>query len=451
MSKIMILSSSPQRDKLVDLLLAERLKALGNEVYLQSIPVGAQKAILEIQPNIIVAPPIRQRFAYDLMETAGKFGIGIVIRHIEPGCDTEDLEKMPEFWQKVLLLIRPVAVKLELFWSRTEPEFVKTHGIKTPVVAVGAFVADVYKDKKLSRKVCAKNELFSRHKLDLNKRLLLVSSPWGLIDQAPDNLDKTAELCWQDLEARNKWCAMITGLSRRLSDKWNILATLHPKLAREFYKKSLAEIPIDTSSTATELLFHSDALVHAGSTMAIEMHWLNKPSYQFGDVNSLDLPDGNWWQRRGCAISKVSPYCLDVDTLANAIENTTEGSNANPEAVKVLEQGRYGLMDGRATERAAKLINRIDGEFKLYWPEPLLNYDQLFIFKNASRMLVQVKCMICDGIFCVVDKKWLDEINKAYNTNIAFPKDNACPHCASVISRIEPIEKPIRNLVPKMQ
>jgi len=357
---------------------------------------------------------------------------------------------MAEFWAKVLLLIRPASVKLELFWSDTEVKYVKNHGIKTHSAVVGAFVADIYKDKKLLKKIPAKTELFSRHQLDKDKKLLLVSSPWGFIDCAPDNPDKSSHLCSQDAEARDKWCVMIKELHAH--QKWNVLATLHPNLDIELYKKKLSPIPIDTSCTATELLIHSDYLIHSGSTMAVEMHWLNKPAFQFGDVNSLDMPDGNWWQRRGSAISQVSPYFIETGHVIAAIESTEATSNANAEAIRALEEGRYGKMDGKATERAAKLINQIEGEFKLYWPEPTLDYDQLFLFKNVNKIVSKIRCNICEKFFFIINEKWLKNFNETYKIEpaIDIPDDKACPHCAHSIARIQPFEQPLRNPNPQI-
>jgi len=443
--KILILTSSPQRDKLIDILLAEKLKAKGNEVYVRSIPIGARKALLEIQPNVIISPPIRQRFAYDLTETAGKFGMGVVIRHVEPSCDEQDLENMGEFWKKVLLLIRPPSLNLEIFWSDTEINFIRKHGIRTRAVAVGAFVADIYKDKSqhknIRKQIPDKASLFKKYQLSPEKPLVLISAPWGLIDLAPDNSDKSATLCSQDEQAKEKWCQMVKTLGVHLKD-WNILTTLHPRLDIEAYRKNLPGIPIDTTSTATELLVHSDCLIHAGSTMSVEMHWLNKPSFQYGDVNSLELPDGNWWQRRDCPISQISPYFTDIGEMIKAVQNT-EKSNANVEAIKLLEEGRYGKMDGKATERAANLINEIDGEFKYYWPESTIDYDQLFVFKKPGKAINKILCNVCEKDFYVVSKEWLEQLNKMRKITppIEFPTDNACPHCAHNIAKTVPIER----------
>ena len=107
MSKILILSASPQRDMLIDKLLKEQLEKLGNEVFIRQTPVGARQSILDVQPDILVSPPIRNTFAYDICEEAACFGVAVAIRHVEPGCDCNDIEKFTAGWKRALLWPRP--------------------------------------------------------------------------------------------------------------------------------------------------------------------------------------------------------------------------------------------------------------------------------------------------------------------------------------------------------
>jgi len=435
--RILILSSSPQRDRLIDEIMAEKLRARGNEVFVRPLPVGSRKAVLELQPNVVVLSPVRQRFAWDFTDTLCKFGIGVVLRHIEPGCDEEDLEVMQEKWKKILLLIRPPAIKLELFWSACEPEFVRRNGLNTPYAVVGAFVADIYKDKKLSKRICKKDDLFKKHNLDPRKKTLLISSPWGLLEITPDASDQTsASLQQQDIVARDRWCEMVRYVSGALGPEWQVLTTLHPTVEITPYAERLRGIPIDRTSMAAELLVHCDALVHAGSTMALEMHWLKKPAFQFGDVNSLDLPDGNWWQRRGCAISQISPFTTDPRELVKWVVGSKPATNASLTAIEKLEKGRYGSMDGKAIDRAVALIDQVEGEFKTFWPQAPNNYDQTFLFKDPGAITARIRCNICENIFFVIHPQWIERLNHEQKSNITMPRDKACPYCAHNIAEI---------------
>ena len=145
-------------------------------------------------------------------------------------------------------------------------------------------------------------------------------------------------------------------------------------------------------------------LVHAGSTMAIEMHWLKKPSFQFGDVNSIDMPDGNWWQRAGTPISQVSPFFTDTKVMADAIKDANDGSNASDKAIQELEAGRYGKMDGNATKRAASLINELSGDCNIKWPTSCLATDTSHTIKDINNYYSTVMCSVCDEPFLMANQ-----------------------------------------------
>ncbi len=347
MSKILILTSSPQRDKQIDELLKKELESLGNEVFVRSVPINAREEILELKPDILVTPPIRNFFAYNLTETAARFGIAVALRHIEPSCDESDIEIMPDHWRKQLLIQRPKDIKLELVWSSIEIDYVKTFcDLTHKMVPVGAFVADIYKvSPEKDSKFCEKYEL------DCNRQTILISSPWGLSDSDSDRLGSSTHILLNDTAARDKWVEMVKELQAEIGENYNILATLHPGILKPgCYKEAMdaLNIPIDVESTAAYLLTNCDYLVHSGSTMAIEMHWLNKPAFQFGDVNSIEMPDKNWWHQKDSPISKVSPFFITGKEIAEAIKKSSHTSNANAEAIKKLEEGRYGSMDGNS-------------------------------------------------------------------------------------------------------
>jgi hypothetical protein len=443
MSKILILTASPQRDKLIDGLLKERLEKMGNEVKLHQVPVGARKAILDYRPDVLVAPPIRNYFAFDLLGYTKRCGAAIVIRHIEPSCDKEDLENMSDHYKTVLAIGRPDNTDLEMFWSDVEIDFLESTGnapANINMVPIGAFVTDIYKNKKICDSLTDREGFNKKHNLDNGKETILISAPWGLVDSDSDNMGQSAVL-WRDgnQEAVGKWLNMATELKNVAGNRYNLLATLHPLVPMEKYKQALAGIGIevDVTTTATELLLNIDYLIHAGSTMAMEMHWLDKPAFQFGDVNSLDMPDGNWWQRRGTPISQVSPFFLDTKTLIEAIDKSDK-SNANESAIKKLEEGRYGKMDGKATERAAKLINDLSGKFEITWPPPAVDQTTIFGARDLRAFATKYHCRICEETFHAINQKWFDGVANTYKDQIkgrlvvhnVFP----CPWCGSPVS-----------------
>ena len=436
MSKILVLTSSPQRDKLVDELLKKELESLGNEVIVRPIPYGAREAILEIKPDILVVPPVRNHFAYDLTEVAARYGIAVAIRHIEPSCDEDDINNMDDGWRKRILIRRPEDIKLELVWSPVEMEYVEMFcNPPHKMVAVGAFVADVYKSGELQRDI----GFHEKYGFDPNKPTVLASSPWGLCDSDSDKLGSSTTMMLGDIEARNRWLDMIKGLKEAIGDTHNILATLHPGLMRsDVYQNVLGSIsvPIDIKSTATYLLTNSDYLVHSGSTLAVEMHWLNKPSFQFGDINSLEMSDGNWWHQKNTPISQVSPFFENGGDIADAIAASDNKSNANIGAIEKLEKGRFGLMDGNATSRAAAEIDNLKGSFRLAWPKPTFKSRSPLAMVDRSELFLRPICPICKEQFWLATKKYLELFTDDFKLPkpLLMPPTFECPSCGSPLS-----------------
>lgn len=431
MKKILILSASPQRDSVVDSLIAEKLRQLGNEVWVRACLRQGRDAVLEIEPNVVILPPIRNLYSRDLAEQLKKWNIGVVSRHTEPSLEWRDYKQMTPVERMEILGKLPYEIDAELVWSSDEVQILSRRPYGNfPVIAVGAFMVDIYKSSELQR--FPSKEIFNqKHKFSPEKKTLLLSSAWGFIDSSPDlSIDGQRE-CHNDQEGRKQWLEMAHLVHKRLSNNWNILATLHPSLGIEAYKEGLKDIEIDTESTATELLKNADVLVHAGSTMAVEMHLLNKPAFQFGDVNNLT--GANWWQKPGSVISKVSPHYTDPQKLINAIRRVSDKSNANLKTIKTLEEGRYGLMDGKATERAAKVINEIEGQFKMCWPDNTRNYDQPTVVADTATIVRPMFCNICKNSFGMVETEWLEKYAKFLGVKepLKFKMDKLCPKCGA--------------------
>lgn len=433
--RILIITASPQRDKLIDEILRAALEDLGNEVFMEPMLPIITKKIVDIEPDILVMPPIRNTYTFNFAKNAIKWGIGVVIRHVEPGCDEKDLEYMGEMWERGVVYDRPAGISLELVWGNPEVEYIKKlRGLSTLTLSVGAFVADIYKNPDIIQQISDKPAFCERYGLDAAKETVLISSPWGLLDIESDRLGQTTRAMLSDKKAKSAWLAMVTELAEKIGGSRNILTTLHPGLQADvelMTQLSHLKIPIDVSATATGLLVNSDILIHAGSTMAVEMHWLGKPSFQFGDVNTLDLPDGNWWQHADTAISRVSPFFTSPQKLSEAVINCDGKDNANIKVIEELEAGRYGCMDGQATRRSAELINLVDGEYKVAWPVlPPIMISPCFLekFENAY---TKILCGMCNNIFWFMRKEYIDLIAREHPEikQRIHPALFLCPNC----------------------
>ena len=431
MSKILILSASPQRDSEIDKILSEKLTALGNEVFVRPCLREGRDAVLETKPDVVVMPPIRNAYSRDFVNQCKDWGIAVATRHTEPSIAWEDYKVIGKQEKAQILGQFTYHADVELVWSQDEAEILGTRNCGFPIEPVGAFVADIYKQDDFNSKFIGREAFCEKHKLDPKKKTILLSSAWGFIDSSPDLSIEGQKQVSNDEKGRGIWIDMAKRVHEKFKDKWNILVTLHPSIGIPEYKKELEPlgIEVDTESTAVELLKNCDMLVHAGSTMGIEMHLMNKPAYQFGDVNNMT--GANWWQRSDAAISRVSPHFDTIDKLLDALDEGLDTSNANLDTIKELEAGRYGNMDGKAMERSAEIINKLAGSFKYCWPHSPFDYTQPLIRKHVKDLVRPGRCGICKNEFVTISPDGINGIMKGFGIDKVLPQkiDTLCPHC----------------------
>lgn len=450
MSKILILTASPVRDLIVDTLLSEELTKLGHEVSIRPCLREGRAAIIECQPDVVVVPPIRNPYSRDLVETIKHFGMGIVSRHTEPSCDWRDFNKLPPEKKHEILGQYPYYVDAELVWSKDEMEILaKRPGAKFPVYSCGAFTADAYLRPKLIEAHRNKDKFCLKWKLDPKKKILLITSPWGFADSAPDLHIEPLDIAKKDTEGRDRHFEMVRYLIKKgIQKKWNVIVTVHPGVVQEPYKQLCAELklPLDAETPSFELKVHADGIIHAGSTMAIGAHILGIPAWQFGDVNAKDSE--SWWGDPESDISKVSPHFTKPEELFKDIMKTKAATNANLDVIKSLEKGRFGIMDGKATVRAAGVISKIKGKFALRWPKSTRDYSQLTIRQTPRHVITQMHCAICKEEFVIVNESFMrqvtahalavlkphltEEVPEEVLPKIWNPPHNpACPYCSA--------------------
>ncbi len=388
---------------------------------------------MEIKPDVVIMPPIRNVYSRDFAGQCKEFGCAVVTRHTEPSIAWEDYKVAGAKDRAAIIGQFKYNVDVEIVWSEDEVQILRSRNTVFPVEFVGAFVADIYKQDDFDSKFISREAFCEKHKLDKDKKTILLSSAWGFIDSSPDlQIDGQREVS-VDEKGRGIWIDMAKQVHEKFKDKWNILITLHPNIGLDFYKKELEPLglEIDTESTAVELLKNCDMLVHAGSTMSVEMHLLNKPALQFGDVNSLT--GANWWQRSDAAISRVSPHCDSIEKLIEELEKFPDTSNANPETIKELEAGRYGAMDGKASERTAEIVNKLEGSFKYCWPNSPHDYTQSLVRKDADDVLKVTTCGICKKDFVILNKNLINKIMADHEIKGKLPDkyDTLCAHCGA--------------------
>jgi surface carbohydrate biosynthesis protein len=432
--KILILTASPQRDFAIDALLAEELTKLGNEVKIFPCLRQGRDAVLAEKPDVVVTPPIRNVYSRDFVNTMKNFGMGVITRHTESSIAWEDYKAIDLKERQDIVGRFGYEVDLEIVWSEDEVGMLRRRQTEFPVRAVGCFVADVYKQEGFETKFMPRDKFDEKHKLDPKKKTILMSSPWGFIDNSPDLRINPHSQCSRDEKGRDEWIKMANVIHKDLGKKFNILLTLHPNIDITPYAEALKDtgLEIDTSSPAVELLKNTDILIHAGSTMCIEMHWLDKPTFQFGDVNHL--VGHNWVNRDGAILSRISPHCKTPKDIVRAIKEVKYISNADPKGIEELARGRYGNMDGKASKRAAELINKVKGKFNYIWPDSPHDYTQPLVRRTPSDVIVQSQCGICKKHFITVKLEYLQEMASLIGykrKKIPPPPESLCPHCGS--------------------
>lgn len=424
--KILILSASPLRDKYIDDFIAIKLRAMGNEVWVKDSPTDNQTAPIEIQPNVVVLPPVRNPYARDYAEQLKSWGMGVVVRHTEPSCDKADYDKMSMYDKQQILGAFPYVADMEIVWGKFEAEILNTRGV-FPCFAVGSFSVSLYKNDILERKP---RDLFNKErKLKDDKKNLVIGCAWGFIDSAPDRRVHQTAAAQRDLAGRDEWIKMIKEIYAKFYAQWNIIVTLHPSVEPEYYKKAIEGLDIcyDVKSPSFDLLTNADCLIHAGSTMGVAMHVLNKPAFQYGDQN---VKEGGWWLNSEASISKISPKANSLDELVKMLEGCPAESNASPEGLKILEEGRYGSFDGLAIDRTAELINKVNGQFKVRWPHSWRNYEQITVWQDYRRYVTERVCGICGYKFYIMNDTWLKHISQLLESKKDLRgTEIQCPHC----------------------
>lgn len=428
--KILILTASPQRDAIIDRQLKDELSKRGHEVFVSPCLREGRKSVLELKPNIIVVPPIRNPYSRDFVETCKGWGIGVITRHTEASCSWQDFNAMdaPTKHKSILGMLR-YHVDAEIVWGQDEAEILQRRGCKFPVASVGSLVVDAYFKKDILEEYTHREVFAQKLGIDPKRKTVLVGSSWGFADSAPDlRIDEIQSYSKED-EGRDNYIAFIKELKHKLN--WNIILRPHPSVDITEYKKQL-DIPIETEMSAIEMLCNCDVFIHSGSTMAIEAHFLGIPAYQFGDVNRKFTD--NWFQKPDSPLSMISPHITNVDDMLK--DEYERKSNADKDVLNTLAEGRFGVMDGKATERACDVIEKVKGEFKVCWPKAHVDYDLPHVFKGNERMTTKSFCNICKNPFHILNQSWTNKFLGGMGMKpIELPEHMQCPNCASRMFR----------------
>ena len=143
--RILILTASPQRDMIIDRQLKDELSKRGHEAFVKPCLREGRQAVLELRPDVVVVPPIRNPYSRDFVETCKGWNIGVVTRHTEASCSWQDFNEMDaESKHRNILGLFRYQLDAEIVWGQDEAEILQKRGCKFPVIPVGSLAVDAY-------------------------------------------------------------------------------------------------------------------------------------------------------------------------------------------------------------------------------------------------------------------------------------------------------------------
>lgn len=391
--KIIILTASPLRDKLIDEMIADVLRAHGHEVRVAPCLREGRPAVLDMQPDLAVVPPIRNPYSRDMVETMKSWGMGVITRHTEASCDWQDFRAMSDREKAEIRGVYPYPADVELVWGPDEAQMLNQRGAPFKAVSVGAFSLDPYFVEDFDERYRHRDSFCQQYGLDKDKPTVMFLSCWSFADTAPDLHVDSMLKYKQEREARQQWIVMMQQVLQA-HPGWNAVLKVHHDESEEPYKVLGERLRLCKEGLVPEFLANIDLLIHAGSTMAVEAHCCNLPAFRY--VARTPLTQESWFTRDN-AMGRVSPEASAAQII-EFMQNPSGGSNANPEALRELEQGRFGPMDGQATRRAAELILTVPGQFKMTWPRSWRNYETPVAKRFMQEIVQAIKCNVCGEV-----------------------------------------------------
>lgn len=417
MKKIIIFTLTGQRDKVIDDILAEKLRGHGYEVHVHNFLNASRQSVPYLKPDVVIVPMVGGQFKLDFVQQCKEWGCTVIVRRGEAGASKEVFDKMDEDRKKITIGNWDYSdfVDLELVWGTEFACILVCEDKNTydKLGVCGAFSFDPYFLPDCKKK-------------DHDRKTILFATGWSCADGIPELVEcgLPEDSAYQKVlydrhrEGRDIWIAAIKNAVRRFGNEWDFQLKVRPGERTDEYVQELGKTVKIYPQTypAVEALKDCDVLVHSGSTMAIEAHLLGIPSFNFHSIN----PDG--------VLADVSPRLETYEALEFAIERARPGqSNINHGVLAELEHHLYGKIDGRACVRAAAFINEHIKDKEIHtvipntWPLIVKYEDDVehISFKGSVGDDYEWHCPACRGRYFVANAV----------------KMLKCPYCSMVIER----------------
>lgn len=393
MKKIIIFTNLPQRDKLIDDILAGALKARGFEVRVEQFLPRNREHILYYKPDIAVIPEARCEYTIALAKQCMSWGITVVIRRGEGGACQGAWDKMQDTERETVIGAWPYDVDLEIVWCDKFKELMVEYGYlpEEKIFVAGGVPFDVYfKEVKPPR--------------PKDRKVILFAPGWGHADRSPEYnipeappgspLHKAASD--RHRVGRAHWLEMIKRVHEEFPDWKKYLRVKTGEYIKPYQDVVSDEVGVLQPCPAIVALYNIDLLIHAGSTLAIEAHLSNTPALSYyGSINQV----------AGYDYPHVSPDFENLDGLVEAIKNAElDKSNANEESIKILEREFYGAIDGKAIDRMADKIASLELKptcTPSEWPAD----ENTYYTPGTSKNINQWMCECCHKVSFTFEQK----------------------------------------------
>ena len=379
--KLMLLSHLPVRDELPDTLFAHSLASEDVLVWKYPILADCRSAICLIKPDIVIVPEVRLEFTRDLVKNLKEWGVKVVQKRCEMGISSDTKAKNDlkncilgnvEWWPYI---------DIDLVWGQDFANMLIKYGVpEDKIKVIGSINIDPYFVAQPSR---------TEH----NQKRILFAGGFGYADSNPLYAAPEAkpgekihiDLVKNDRENRVIFQTMMGEIMKKFPQyEYGIRG--HPgEIATEYLQVYPTLKNIEGCITPLAIEW-ADIIIHTGSTMAFESHLLNKPTFNFKNT-SMDK-----------VIGQIAPIANNIEELVKYLESVELGkSNANLKIIERLEQ-YYGPIDGKACERAKKVImetpirkTNIPNE----WPKDEIKYPNDGVYTN----LFEWNCNTCKNKF----------------------------------------------------
>ncbi len=418
--KILMFYLTGQRDEIVDNLIAEHLRKFGHEVHVHPYMDAGRQSVPYMKPDVVIHPFPGGQYKIDFLKKCKEWGCKIIIRRGEAGASRTVFDSLTPSEQTIMLGNWDYGpyVDLELVWGKEFGEIVaeKGHVPAEKIKACGAFPFDIYfgPDNKRTRN---------------RKKMVLFATGFSaadsLVDYCECGLPRDAEYhrkqTEKHTEARAIWIEKIKEWYVMFKDSWDFSLKVRPGERTTEYEERLGDIVkvYPQTYSAYHALKQTDMLIHTGSTMAMEAHFLNMPSFNFRNMNADRI------------LANLSPRSVNGRGIEEAFRTVdVESTNVNWSIFYELKNHLYGALDGTACQRAAHFVSEFIhqiGEIKTNipdtWPlEPLYLTDDVIIEEDSDSLLPKWLCPACKGRWWTEDKIVMAD----------------CPWCGMAVQRTRP-------------